>query len=318
MECGFDDGKPFMGYGFPGSQVFPSLIFNQPPDNEPNYYELYLKEQGFENIYHAPLNQNASVLQIPLPKGDVLPHPEPTYFDSQCAVNKYIDDDKYAYPHPGRYKITVIMHNGICGDTLQVKDTVLNIRYPSWIHEQHWNDGIVLYNETYNGGYTFSHYQWYQNGEPIIGATKEYLYLPDRLWLNERDSCNNYYQVLLTNAEDGTSAFTCPICPILLSKDTIVPRLDYFSIVPTIVVSANPVVHILSTMRLTTSMTIMCSVYNAEGQLVAKPWEIMLEPNEHNYAGRIELPKGLPASQYIVRLTTENGEMRSFTILIKL
>ena len=274
--------------------------------------------QGFENIYHAPLDQNASVLQIPMPKGDVLPHPEPTYFDSQCAVNKYIDDDKYAYPHPGRYKITVIMHNGICGDTLQVKDTVLNIRYPSWIHEQHWNDGIVLYNETYNGGYTFSHYQWYQNGEPIIGATKEYLYLPDRLWLNERDSCNNYYQVLLTNAEDGTSAFTCPICPILLSKDTIVPRLDYFSIVPTIVVSANPVVHILSTMRLTTSMTIMCSVYNAEGQLVAKPWEIMLEPNEHNYAGRIELPKGLPASQYIVRLTTENGEMRSFTILIKL
>lgn len=48
-ECGFD-GKPFMGYAFPGSQVFPSLKFNQPPDNEPNYYELYLKEHGFENI----------------------------------------------------------------------------------------------------------------------------------------------------------------------------------------------------------------------------------------------------------------------------
>ena len=45
-DCGFE-GKPFMGYGFPGSQVFPSLIFNQPPDNLPNYYEEYLKENNF-------------------------------------------------------------------------------------------------------------------------------------------------------------------------------------------------------------------------------------------------------------------------------
>lgn len=48
-DCGFD-GKPFMGYAFPGSQVFPNLKFNQPPDNEPNYYEVYLKEHGYENI----------------------------------------------------------------------------------------------------------------------------------------------------------------------------------------------------------------------------------------------------------------------------
>ncbi|WP_195940285.1 sulfatase-like hydrolase/transferase [Romboutsia sp. 1001713B170131_170501_G6] len=46
-DCGFN-GKPFMGYGFPGSQVFPSLIFNQPPDNSPNYYEEYLKDNGFD------------------------------------------------------------------------------------------------------------------------------------------------------------------------------------------------------------------------------------------------------------------------------
>lgn len=46
-DCGFE-GKPFMGYAFPGSQVFPSLKFNQPPDNEPNYYREYLKENGFD------------------------------------------------------------------------------------------------------------------------------------------------------------------------------------------------------------------------------------------------------------------------------
>ncbi len=48
-DCGFN-GKAFMGYGFPGSRVFPSLRFDQPPDNKPNYYEEYLKENGFENI----------------------------------------------------------------------------------------------------------------------------------------------------------------------------------------------------------------------------------------------------------------------------
>ena len=45
-DCGFE-GKPFMGYGFPGSGVFKSLAFNNPPENTPNYYESYLREQGF-------------------------------------------------------------------------------------------------------------------------------------------------------------------------------------------------------------------------------------------------------------------------------
>lgn len=47
IDCGFEDGKPFMGYGFPGSRVFPSLKFDAPPKNKPNYYEEYLKENGY-------------------------------------------------------------------------------------------------------------------------------------------------------------------------------------------------------------------------------------------------------------------------------
>ena len=46
-DCGFEDGKAFMGYGFPGSRVFPSLKFDAPPRNKPNYYEEYLKESGY-------------------------------------------------------------------------------------------------------------------------------------------------------------------------------------------------------------------------------------------------------------------------------
>lgn len=47
VDCGFD-GKAFMGYGFPGSGVYKSLKFNQPPSNKPNYYEAYLKENSFD------------------------------------------------------------------------------------------------------------------------------------------------------------------------------------------------------------------------------------------------------------------------------
>lgn len=49
-DCGFRNSLPFMGYGFPGSGVFPSLKFNQPPENRPNYYEEYLKENGYSNV----------------------------------------------------------------------------------------------------------------------------------------------------------------------------------------------------------------------------------------------------------------------------
>ena len=63
-DLGFD-GKAFMGYGFPGSGVFPSLKFNQPPDNAPNYYEEYLKENGFAmpDVSHGFLGNNPA-LQI--------------------------------------------------------------------------------------------------------------------------------------------------------------------------------------------------------------------------------------------------------------
>ncbi|MGC1479584.1 MAG: sulfatase-like hydrolase/transferase [Chthoniobacterales bacterium] len=46
-EYGFV-AKDFMGYAFPGSRLLPGLQFDLPPTNEPNHYEVYLKENGFE------------------------------------------------------------------------------------------------------------------------------------------------------------------------------------------------------------------------------------------------------------------------------
>lgn len=64
-DCGFSDNLPFMGYGFPGSRVFPSLKFDIPPSNTPNYYEEYLKENGFSgvDVSHGFMGNNPA-LQI--------------------------------------------------------------------------------------------------------------------------------------------------------------------------------------------------------------------------------------------------------------
>lgn len=270
--------------------------------------------QGFTDISHAPLDTNNSILTIPMPKGEVLPHPNPTYFDSQQGINTYIQDDKYGYPLPAQYKMTITMHNGICGDTLQVKDTTISFYYPSWIHEQHWNDGIVLYNATYNGGHEFSEYQWFQNGDTIYGATKEYLYIPSELLMNDRGDCSNYYQVALTRLSDGYTTMTCPICPVLL-QDTIVPTKDYFSIVPTVVDYRNPIVHILSTK----SGKYTCTVYSTLGEPI-RSVEGEFEPNENNYAGTIDLTdviNGFQGSNALITLSVEGEQTpRSFKIII--
>lgn len=272
-------------------------------------FDQFGHSQGFEDIYHAPLDTKGRYLSIPLPQGEVLPHPTPTYFDSQQGVNEYTYDDKYAYPLPANYHITVIMHNAICGDTLQRKDTTFNLLYPSWIHEQHWNDGIVLYNDMYNGGHKFSAYQWYQNGDTIYGATKEYLHIPSDLLMNDRGNCENYYQVELTRESDGYKTMTCPICPVLLG-DTIVPTKDYFSIVPTIVDHRNPIVHILSTKPGKYSYV----PYNLLGQGVGEHKQGTFVPNGNNYAGIIDL-SGLGTGTILINVIVED-QSRAFYITI--
>lgn len=266
--------------------------------------------QGFEDIYHATLDTTESYFSIPIPRGEVLPHPNPTYFDSQQGINEYVYEDKYAYPIPNLYSFKIIMHNGICGDSLQRKDTTVSFWYPSWIHEQHWNDGIVLYNEIYNGGYKFSKYQWFLNGDSILGATKEYLYVPNQLEMNQRGECDNYYQLAVTRLEDGYTTLTCPICPVLL-YDTIVPQKDYFSVVPTIVSKINPTIHILSTRPGSYKIT----------NLMGNQKQGDFAPDANNYAGSINLDEyllyGITNQLILVTLTLDTGDKRTIKVIIR-
>ncbi len=78
---------------------------------------------------------------------------------------------------------------------------------PGKIFTQKWNDVLTLYNTDHNGGYVFTAFQWYKNGEPLPGENKSYLYLTDSD-LDEGD----IYSLYLTR-DDGVELFTCGYSP---------------------------------------------------------------------------------------------------------
>lgn len=236
--------------------------------------------QGFEDIIHEPLDWRDGVLYVPVPHNEVLPHPDPTYYDTNNHT--YSDDDKYSYPAPNLYPMTVFLHNGICSDSLIMSEKTQELLYPSWIIEQHWNDAIVLYNDKYNGGYVFSDYQWYQNDSLMIGQVREYLYLPDSLQYGVE------YKVRLTRADDNYTTFTCPIVPERINNDTVVPREDYFSVVPTLIDHRNPVVFIETTLAGTYYLRLVSGYLIDSGSFLPNTEDVnrIVIPDEYAIPGR--------------------------------
>lgn len=101
---------------------------------------------------------------------------------------------------PGIYGVDMdlMVHDTTVG-TLHAIITVL---FPSAVMEQVWNDVIAVLTHDYNGGYDFTAFQWYENGEPLSGETRSYLYRPLII--------GGEYSALLTE-KDGTQLMTCPL-----------------------------------------------------------------------------------------------------------
>ena len=185
-------------------------------DDEGHYY-------GFEDIIDEPIEteEQLSMLTIPMPLRD---------------------GDKTKYPKPNYYNIKLVLDNGICTNLdLCSTDTSVVLSYPSWITQQRFGDVIALYNEKYNGGYCWSHYQWYHGDTLLVGETHEYLYVPTGLVVGDQ------YHVRLTREGEVQDFQTCPITIV---ADPIVedfaPTMGYLSVVPTCVCADNSVAYILS------------------------------------------------------------------------
>lgn len=108
---------------------------------------------------------------------------------------------------PNRYKARLSFGELACG--AEDMDILLDVYYPDSVIAQRWNDVLAVRNDSVNGGYLFTAYQWYKNNEPISGATSSILYEEDGLDFEAE------YSVLLTREENGVSVkeMVCAVVP---------------------------------------------------------------------------------------------------------
>jgi hypothetical protein len=106
----------------------------------------------------------------------------------------------YSYIRAGKYNAIV---TGYFRDKQMFTEPVsLTYLYPSAVLEQRWNDVICILTAAYNGGYHFTSFQWYQDGQELVGETAYYLSRPLK--------AGSEYAALLTEA-NGTQLMTCPL-----------------------------------------------------------------------------------------------------------
>ena len=115
---------------------------------------------------------------------------------------------------PGHYSADLTFYQFCCGQYAETRG--FDIRYPSAIVEQKWNDVLTLLSPKYNGGYEFLSFQWYKNGIPILGENHSYLYQP-------LDFEAEYYVELMR--ADSVVMTTCPIRPVYHEQQTAYPTI---------------------------------------------------------------------------------------------
>ena len=186
---------------------------------------------------------------------------------------------------PNHYRVQLEFYqHASCGN--QIFDLEFDVQYRSSIIEQKWNDVLALLNSKYNGGYTFTAYQWYKNGRPIEGATKSYLY--------QDLDINSQYSVEITRT-DGVVMRTCPFQPT--------EHTDVYQF-PTL---AQPAQKIRVRKSADGMDVTSISIYNMMGQLYSTTSIVQGE-------GVVAVPN--ITGNYIVELTYQNNEKRSQHLIV--
>ena len=80
---------------------------------------------------------------------------------------------------PGYYPFEIAFSSEENGETKVEGELV--IYYSASLIQQRWDDVLGILKEDYNGGYDFTSFQWYRNGNAIKDATDSYYFTPDKL-----------------------------------------------------------------------------------------------------------------------------------------
>ena len=162
------------------------------------------------------------------------------------------------------------------------EDITLSFRYQSSVLEQRWNDVIAVLTHNYNGGFDFTAFQWYKNGQALSGETNYYLHQPLDFGAE--------YSVLLTD-QNGMQLMTCPFYPT--------PHTD-ISLYPTVV---QPQEQIQCRM----SQPAKIALYNTTGDLVSQT---------QVPEGQTNLQAPDATGIYMLKITTNDNQQRDVKIIV--
>jgi len=155
---------------------FPSTneINTKPPTNYDIVFDNEATTAGFENQSGDFGNDNKIIVQMP----------EKIY--------------------PDYYNFKIILSDNIYNCAQQEFYIEIPVLYPDSIMVQKWGNVISLLNYHYNGGFDFSGYQWFKNGQIMAGKNHSYIYIGE----GESFVVGDKYSVLLTRP-DGSQMFSC-------------------------------------------------------------------------------------------------------------
>ena len=216
--------------------------------------------------------------------------------------------DTTRYPRPDTYSLTMRV-DGICGNSVDfpVSFTIL---YPSWLLLQRWNDMIMLLNEDYNGGYTFSDIRWFHNGENMDEQTRgdahSYVYVyPNRLDMGADD----YYWAELTRTDDGKTICTCKLQAVPMSDDL---TFTQDKNAPSIRLSHSTIDANHRDITITSNFSGTYRLYSANGMYLQEGFF----GTAYN-SPTITIEAGLPTGAYILLFQGDEGTTKSEKLLIK-
>lgn len=162
------------------------------------------------------------------------------------------------------------------------KDVLITFLYPSFVLEQRWNDVVAVLTHKYNGGYHFTAFQWYKDGQELVGETQHYLHQPLEIGAE--------YSALLTDSR-GVQLMSCPLVAV--------DRTD-ISIYPTV---------------LQGPQRVCCRVYELADVYVYDTTGNLLY-NTQVQTGDTYLQMPEMAGVYLVKIITESNQERDVKIVV--
>ena len=102
----------------------------------------------------------------------------------------------------GKYNMELKLVDAVFGDTAVCPFT-LSVLYPANIFKIKFGNVLAVYNSKYNGGYNFTSFQWFMNGDTIPGATQSVYHSDNQFTIGD------IFYVELTDA-NGMKLQSCP------------------------------------------------------------------------------------------------------------